>query len=474
LSTVFRIFKSVMIKFRTRPLTLCLGLVLAVTQTTIGLAAIPASTLAQVSSSTPSLAPMLEKVTPAVVNIATKGKVRVKDNPLFRDPFFRYFFDQPSRPRFRETQSLGSGVIVDAKNGYIITNNHVISGADEIAVTLVDQTTRKATLIGTDPDTDIAVIRVAPEGLSALTFADSEKLRVGDFVVAIGNPFGLGQTVTSGIVSALGRSGLGIEGYEDFIQTDASINPGNSGGALVDLEGKLVGINTAILSPNGSGNVGIGFAIPINLAYTIMEQLVLTGEVKRGRLGIVTQDFTPELAQAFNIKEQQGAVVSQVIPGSPADKIGLRAGDVITTINGRKIQNSDEARNVIGLLRSGQDVHVFFIRNGKKQKVIAQATSIERVKAKGEEISAILAGSTLSAVKPDSPFAVINMGIEVERVSENSNAWLAGLRKGDIIIAANRTTVNQLSELRDAIKQNEIRLLLNIVRNGEAILLLVQ
>jgi len=248
----------------------------------------------------PSLAPMLEKTTPAVVNISTRGRVVVRENPLLSDPFFRRFFNFPETQREKRTQSLGSGVIVDAKNGYILTNHHVIDKAQEITVRLRDGRKLSATLVGADPDTDVAVIQVDAENLSTVPLADSEGLRVGDFVVAIGNPFGLGQTVTSGIVSALGRSGLGIEGYENFIQTDASINPGNSGGALVNLHGELVGINTAILAPGG-GNVGIGFAIPSNMARDIMMQLVAFGEVRRGLLGIVAQDLTPELAEAFDI-----------------------------------------------------------------------------------------------------------------------------------------------------------------------------
>src|SRR5919108_1174369 len=256
----------------------------------------------------PSLAPMLGQVTPAVVNIATEGRVQMRQNPLLEDPFFRFFFDFPDQPLERKTQSLGSGVIVDAERGLVITNNHVIANADQIAVNLRDGRKLEAKLVGADPETDIAVIRVSPtQRLIALSMADSNQLKVGDFVVAIGNPFGLGQTVTSGIVSALGRSGLGIEGYEDFIQTDASINPGNSGGALVDLRGELVGINTAIFA-SGGGNIGIGFAVPINMARQVMDQLVRYGEVKRGRIGIALQELTPELAQAMGINRTEGAL----------------------------------------------------------------------------------------------------------------------------------------------------------------------
>lgn len=259
----------------------------------------------------PSLAPMLKQATPAVVNIATSGTVNIQSNPLLNDPFFRHFFEQPSRPRQRKTQSLGSGVIVDAKAGYIITNNHVIDKADEIKVTLSNGETYSAKLIGTDPDSDVAIIQIKAKNLTAIPLANSEALQVGDFAVAIGNPFGLGQTVTSGIISAIERSGLGIEGYENFIQTDASINPGNSGGALVNLRGELIGINTAIFSKSG-GSQGIGFAIPTNMASDIMQQLIKYGEVKRGRLGAQAQDLTPQLAEAFNIPFRRGAVVSHV------------------------------------------------------------------------------------------------------------------------------------------------------------------
>jgi len=260
----------------------------------------------------PSLAPMVDQVTPAVVNIATEGKIQVRLNPLFSDPFFRRFFNVPDQPIERKIQSLGSGVIVDAERGLVLTNNHVIANAVQITVTLRDGRQLEAELIGTDPETDVAVIKIPSEDIVDIKTADSNELRVGDFVVAIGNPFGLGQTVTSGIVSALSRSGLGIEGYEDFIQTDASINPGNSGGALVNLRGELVGINTAIFSQSG-GNIGIGFAIPINLAMQITEQLLENGKVQRGFLGVSTQDLSPALIEAFGLKQKKGAVITSVI-----------------------------------------------------------------------------------------------------------------------------------------------------------------
>ena len=312
---------------------------------------------------TPSLAPMLEKVMPAVVNVATEGKVRMGRNPLLDDPLFRHFFDVPDEPRERKTQSLGSGVIVDAGRGLIITNAHVVANAEHIAVKLRNGRKLDAKRVGVDAETDVAVIQVPAEGLTALGFGDSDGLKVGDFVVAIGNPFGLDQTVTSGIVSALGRSGLGIEGYEEFIQTDASINPGNSGGALVDLQGRLIGINTAIFSQSG-GSIGIGFAIPINAARQVMEQLAQHGEVKRGQLGVQLQDLDPDLAEAFDLNQQEGAVVVNVVEGSPAAKAGLKAGDVVVAVNGRPVRNASDLRNRVGLLRIGDKVTLEVLRKG--------------------------------------------------------------------------------------------------------------
>ena len=320
----------------------------------------------------PTLAPMLERVTPAVVQIATEARVPVATNPLLEDPFFRRFFGAPEQqPRERRAQGLGSGVIIDPKQGYILTNNHVVAQADQITVSLKDGRHFTAKLVGADPDADIAVLKVEAPNLATIPIGDSEGLRVGDFVVAIGNPFGLTQTVTSGIVSALGRSGLGIESYEDFIQTDASINPGNSGGALVNLRGELVGINTAILGPSG-GNIGIGFAIPINMAREIMAQIVEYGEVRRGRLGVTVQDLTPDLAQAFDISAgQRGAVIAQVEPGSPADKAGLKAGDVVTSVNGKPVKSSADMRNAVGLQRIGAKVEFEVVRGGKTRTLVA-------------------------------------------------------------------------------------------------------
>ncbi len=422
----------------------------------------------------PSLAPMLDKITPAVVNISTRGSMRAQQNPLMQDPFFRYFFDVPNQPQRRETQSLGSGVVVDAQQGYIVTNNHVIQHAEEITVTLRDGRSLNAKLVGTDPDADIAVIKVPSEKLLALPLADSEQLRVGDFVVAIGNPFGLGQTVTSGIVSALGRSGLGIEGYEDFIQTDASINPGNSGGALVNLRGQLIGINTAIIAPGG-GNVGIGFAIPMNMVRDIMDQLVKHGEVRRGRLGVLIQDMTPELASAFGIENNAGAVIAQVVAGSTADKAGVKVGDVVMTVNGREVRSSGDLRNRIGMLRIGEKVTLKLLRDGKPREIVATVAEAPQTKLAGKQIFSKLEGAMLGNVEElPSNARGHQAGVVVLEVERNSAAARAGLRKGDIISNANRVPVTNLEDLKRAAKRSDQGILLNLVRGETALFLLVR
>jgi serine protease Do/serine protease DegQ len=420
----------------------------------------------------PSLAPMLDKTVPSVVNIFTRTRVPQQQHPLLSDPIFRHFFDMPQQPRERYSQSLGSGVIVDADEGYILTNNHVIDRAVEISVHLSDGRTLKAELVGTDPEADVAVIKVEAENLTALPLADSNDLRVGDFVVAIGNPFGLGSSATSGMVSALGRSGLGIEGYEDFIQTDASINPGNSGGALVDLRGRLVGINTAILSKSG-GNMGIGFAIPINMAREIMAQLVEYGEVRRGQLGAQAQDLTPELAAAFNIENRRGAVVTQVTPDSPAHKAGLQAGDVITSINGHAVGDSSDVHNAIGLLRVGEEVTMTVQRNGDEETLTAVVEEPEVAKLAGEKVHNRLAGAVLGNIVKGMPMYGKSNGVLLIDVMPASPAWAAGLRRGDIIASANRKPVGSVNELAKAARGSD-RLLLNIQRRGGALFLLLQ
>lgn len=316
----------------------------------------------------PSLADMLEKVTPAVVNIHAEGRQVVYD-PATSDPILRHFLGDSIREK--QTKGTGSGIIIDSRQGYILTNAHVIEGADKITVTLNDNREFIAELIGSDPKADIAVLKITPDKLVALKVSDSDKLRVGDFVVAIGNPYGLGQSVSSGIISALGRNNLGIEDYENFIQTDAPINPGNSGGALINLNGELIGINTAILGGNDGGNVGIGFAIPSNMATNLMDQLINYGKVQRGHLGVVVQDLTHRLANALKTHVNKGAVISRVVRGSSADKAGLQAGDVITHVNGAAIRNGGDVRTRIGNLRIASRVNLRIIRDSKPLNITA-------------------------------------------------------------------------------------------------------
>ncbi len=411
----------------------------------------------------PSLAPMLKQVTPAVVNITTQGRV-IERSSLFDDPLFQRFFNMPGIQRERRTQGLGSGVIVDSRQGYILTNHHVIKDAEVIIIRLQDGRQIKARLVGADPDTDIAVLQIAADRLTAIPSADSSQLEVGDFVVAIGNPFGLGQTVTSGIVSALGRSGLGIESYEDFIQTDASINPGNSGGALVSLRGELVGINTAIIGPSG-GNVGIGFAIPINMAKSIMAQLIQYGEVRRGRLGVGAQDLTPELAQGFDLDQQQGAIITHVTPNSPADNAGLRVGDVVIAINGKPLRNTLDLRNVVGLLPVGSELDIELIRRGRSHNTTAIIALPELRKIKGGKLNRQLRGATLRDITNDPRYSGDIEGILITEIEYNSPAAHAGLHEGDIIIGMNDTPIANLEMLEKRLKQQSRRKAwLNILR----------
>lgn len=423
----------------------------------------------------PSLAPMLKKVTPAVVNIATSSTVRIQNNPMFDDPFFRHFFEMPSQqPRHRKAQSLGSGVIVNAKKGYIITNNHVIDKADEIMVTLRNGESYEAKLIGTDPDSDVAVIQIKAKNLVAIPLANSEALQVGDFAIAIGNPFGLGQTVTSGIISAMERSGLGIEGYENFLQTDASINPGNSGGALVNLRGELIGINTAIFSKSG-GSQGIGFAIPTNMANNIMQQLIKHGEVRRGRLGAQAQDLTPQLAEAFNITFRRGAVVSHVEKDSPAYRAGLKPGDIVTEINGKAVRNADMLRNNLGLLRIGQSVTMKILRDNKTLSLKATVAEQDKTKEsiQGKKLHAHLNGTTLQNIQPGSKLYGRIEGVIISDVEANTPAASTGLRRGDIITSANRKDIKNIAELQTAIAKNK-GLLINIRRGNGSLFLFLQ
>lgn len=399
----------------------------------------------------PTLAPLVNEVTPAVVNISVVTRQPMENNPLFRDPFFRRFFGLPDQQQQRE-QAAGSGVIVDAARGYVLTNYHVIKDAERSIVTLKDRRQFNAKLVGTDPGTDIAVLQIEAPNLSALKIGDSDNLQVGDYVLAIGNPFGIGQTVTSGIVSALGRSGLNIEGYEDFIQTDASINPGNSGGALVNLRGELIGINTAIIGPSG-GNVGIGFAVPANMARAVMNQIIRNGEVRRGRLGIEMADLTPELAKKLGVNTLDGAVMAVVQSGSPADKAGLREGDVVTALNGRTIRNVAELRARLGLTPIGEEVEMRVNRSGNVRTVRARIAAPDVSTGEGQAI-AQLPGLRVIEIQRGSPLfqRLQGGGLVVSAVEQNSAAWNAGFRPGDIIYAVNRRRIQTATELQGALR----------------------
>lgn len=415
----------------------------------------------------PSLAPMLEKTTPAVVNIATRGSVSASNNPLMDDPFFRQFFNFPQHSQRKPTQSLGSGVIVDAGQGLVLTNQHVIEDASEVLVTLTDGRELEAEIVGQDPEADVAVIKIDAVNLTELVWADSDKLRVGDFVVAIGNPFGLGQTVTSGIVSALGRSGLGIEEIEDFIQTDASINPGNSGGALVNLRGELVGINTAIVGPSG-GNVGIGFAIPSNMAKGLMTQLVSEGEVRRGKLGISVQELDEDLQEIFGVK--RGVVVSGVETGSSAERAGLLRGDVLTKIGSRTVQRVSEVRNAIGLLNVGEEVAVQFYRDKELYQADVKVGESDDTTVRGQEMGAHLAG----AVFENSVSRLGKRFIVISAVEPRSAMESYGFEVGDIVLEVNRQPVQTVEEMASAASLRSNASVLKIQRGKFAQSVLVQ
>ena len=422
----------------------------------------------------PSLAPTLERIKPAVVNIATQTRVR-ETNPLMDDPFFRRFFDMPDQPRReRRTTSAGSGVVVDAEAGHILTNAHVVKNADRVTVTLVDGRSVEAEILGMDEEVDIAVLRVDADGLVEMPITDSAQLRVGDFVIAIGNPFGLGQTVTSGIVSALGRTGLGLGGYENYIQTDASINPGNSGGALVNLRGELVGINTAILTPGG-GNVGIGFAIPTEMAVNIKNQLIEHGEVRRGVLGVHIQDLTPELAEALELEEgTRGVLITQVMEDSAAAEAGLESGDLVLRVEGQPVARASDLRNKVGLSPVGKSIRLTILRDGEEREI----TAVIRPTGDGEhvdgsELSRHLEGASLRTLR-EGELEHARRGVLVREVERGSRAADAGLRSGDVLINANRHDIDSVDALRERITDPEAPLLLRVNRNGSVFFLVMR
>jgi serine protease DegQ len=415
----------------------------------------------------PTIAPVLADVTPGVVNISVTSSEPAQQNPLLNDPFFRRFFELPEQSEPVPQQSAGSGVIVDAKQGYVLTNHHVAENAQEIVVTLTDRRRLQAKLVGSDPGTDIAVLKVEAEDLHQIPLADSDTLQVGDFVVAIGNPFGLGQTVTSGIVSALGRSGLNAEAYESFVQTDASINPGNSGGALVDLNGELIGINTAIIAPAG-GNVGIGFAVPTNIAREVMRQVLEYGEVRRGRLGISIQTVTPDLADALQIEAREGAVVTQIEAASPGERAGLQVGDVIVEFNGDPVTGAADLRTKIGLSRVGSTVTLGVVRQGRRQELQAQIEASAGPLAADTDSQQSLRGAEFRDLEPGHPRYGRIAGVLVARVAPGSAAARSGLEQGDIVTAVNRTAVASVAELTAALQAaGDNTVALNVAR-GEA------
>jgi Do/DeqQ family serine protease len=420
----------------------------------------------------PSLSPMLKQVNPAVVNIATFS-TRQAQNPLLNDPFFRRFFNVPDQQQIpkqapkKRQQSAGSGVIVDAINGIVMTNSHVIDGADEVQISLADGRSFTAEVKGSDPELDIAILQIDAKDLAEVPLGNSSGLEVGDFVVAIGSPFGLGQTVTTGVVSALGRTGLGIEGYENFIQTDASINPGNSGGALVNLRGELIGINTAILAPTG-GNVGIGFAIPVNMAKASMKQIIAHGEVRRGQLGIGIQDISPELREAFNLKNgQQGVLVTGVSEDSSAEKAGLQPGDIVIAVDGKKTTSTGQLRSQIGIKEIGDKVRLSLIREGKTKKVNVEVGEPQQLASINNELHGLLDGAQFEN-NPDGE------GVVVAGLSPNSAAAYSGLRPGDIIVGANRQRVRDIKSFKEALSHSNQSVLLQINRNGRGLYLVVR
>ena len=411
-----------------------------------------------------TLAPMLKKIMPAVVNIAAQGEIMMPSTPKM--PY----------GKLQEFASLGSGVIVDASKGYVITNNHVTEKAKTITVTLSDGQSFKAKLIGADPATDIAVLQIPVEkfektpSLTAMPIGNSDALQVGDFVVAIGNPFGLNQTVTSGIVSALERGSLGIEGpqgLENFIQTDASINPGNSGGALVNMHGQLIGINTAILAPDG-GNIGIGFAIPINMAKTIMTQLIQYGSVKRGLMGVIVQDLTPDLAVGFGLTGVKGAVITQVSPSSPAQEAGLQPGDIIVSVNNKKTDTASSVRNAVGMLRVGTKVTVEILRHSRHLTESITTADPDKYIKNTQDNNPFLFGLALRDFDEQTPLQGHVTGIQITYISKNSSAWRAHLMPGDVIVSVDQTPVKTINDLKKLADNKHKQLLLNILRGHGA------
>ncbi|NBI42175.1 Do family serine endopeptidase [[Haemophilus] felis] len=453
--------------------SIALGLSILATPT-ISQAVLPSAVEGQ---QLPSLAPMLEKVLPAVVSISVEGKQKGKNFSPFNDlpEEFKFFFGPDMfrdqfQGRDRAFKGIGSGVIINAEKGYVLTNNHVIDGADKITVQLQDGRELKAKVIGADEMSDVALIQIEkPKNLTALTIADSDKLKVGDFTVAIGNPFGLGQTVTSGIVSALGRSTGSDSGtYENYIQTDAAVNRGNSGGPLINLRGELIGINTAIISPSG-GNAGIAFAIPSNMANNLVQQILEFGEVRRGMLGIKGGELNADLAKAFDVEAQQGAFVSEVLPNSAAEKAGLKAGDVITALDGQKISSFAEMRAKIATSGAGKEIEITYLREGKTKTTKVTLQSDEQNQADASNLLPALTGAEMTNYDEKG-----KKGVSITKVAPKSIAAQRGLKQGDIIIGVNRQKIENIAQLRKILDEKPSAIALNIVRDKSNFYLIIQ
>ncbi|MDX1537616.1 Do family serine endopeptidase [Arsukibacterium sp.] len=412
----------------------------------------------------PTLAPMLDKATPAVVHISVEGSREVRQ----RIPdALRHFFGQRGQGELRQERpfsGLGSGVIIDAAKGYIVTNNHVVQDADKIQIKLKDGRSFSAKKLGADPQSDIALLQIEAKNLIQIPLADSDKLRVGDYAIAVGNPFGLEQTVTSGIVSSLGRSGLNMDGFEDFIQTDAAINSGNSGGALLNLRGELIGINTAILGPSG-GNVGIGFSIPSNMMKNLVDQILEFGEIRRGSLGVRGGDVNSELTEAMNLTVSRGAFVNEVLPDTAAAEAGLKAGDVIISMNENRIHSFNELRAKIGTLGAGRKAELGIIRDGKERKVSVTLGRAETARVEANELHPMLRGATLNNS---------DKGVEITELASGSIAEQVGLRQGDIITGVNRQRVTNLAELRRILEGRQGVAALYIRRGNDDLYILLR
>lgn len=427
-----------------------------------------------------SLAPMLSKIMPAIVNVSVQGKA--PGQFIIPEQYLQQVNPKNPPPQEllkpRPFSSIGSGVIVDPKNGIVVTNSHVIRNAEIITITLMDGRHLKARKIGEDPSTDIAVLQIKPERLQSLPVGDSDKVKVGDFVVAIGNPFGLNsygnsQSATFGIVSAMKRSDINLEGIENFIQTDAAINPGNSGGALVTTQGELIGINTGIVSPSG-GNVGIGFAIPINMVRDVTQQILQFGSVQRGIMGIFVQHLTPELAIAMGYsQDQQGALIAQVNHGSTAEQAGLQTGDIITKINDTEITQASQVKSTISLLRSGSQAKIYILRNNQAKVLNVMVSDIREFEQQLQASNPFLFGLALKNFEQDAPPNGLVQGVQVMGVLENTAGWRAGLKPGDVIISANRKPVQKLETLQQIAKGSQKQLLLQVLRAEGALFVLV-